>query len=50
MRMTSVRQSKVTPEAADAVHGWHLNDKSKDVIDERVQSLREKLYLFAFPL
>ena len=28
----------MTPEAADAVHGWHLDDKSKDVIDEGVQS------------
>merc|ERR1719220_1527789 len=32
-------EDNVIPEAADAVHGWHLDDKSKDVIDEGVQSL-----------
>ena len=39
---------KKAPEAADAVHSWHLDDKSKDVIDEGVQSLR-KACNFGFP-
>lgn len=36
------------PEAANAVHGWHLDDESKDVINEGVQSLRK--ILFVLPL
>ena len=36
---------KMTPEAADAVHGWHLDDKSKDVIDEGVQSLGKVMFM-----
>ena len=36
---------KMTPEAANAVHGWHLDDKSKDVIDEGVQSLGKIMLL-----
>ena len=40
---------EVTPETTNAVHGWHLDDKSKDVIDEGVQSLR-KACNFGFPL
>ena len=35
----------MTPEAADAVHGWHLDDKSKDVIDEGVQSLGKIMFM-----
>ncbi len=30
----------VVPEASYAVHGWHLDDKGEDVVDERVQGLR----------
>ena len=30
---------EVTPEATNAVHGWHLNHKGKYVVNEGVESL-----------
>lgn len=33
------KENDVISEASKTIHGWHLNDKGKNVIDERIQRL-----------
>ena len=28
----------IVPETAQSIHSWHFNDKSKDIINEGIQS------------